>query len=140
MVTYLIGTDGPSASEAICDFLAGEVDEKDRLEVINAQRGSGSDADAVREGRTALELVEERLGNVVSVTTHQLTRGQKPSEELLAMADEVDADRIVIGLRRHSRTERIIFGSVAQALLKRTTRPVTLVPLPEYQVSSAGND
>lgn len=132
MVTYLIGTDGAAASEAIGDYLDQEIDENDHLEVINVL-SSGTDADENIEGREALDQFEERFGGRVAITTHQLSRGQGPTDELVNHADEIDADRIVIALRRHSRTERIIFGSVSHTLLQRTTRPITLIPLPEYQ-------
>ncbi|ADQ68362.1 universal stress protein [Halogeometricum borinquense] len=132
MVTYIIGTDGDAASEAIGDYLDQEVDSDDRLEIVNVL-SSGADADESIKGREALEQLEERFEDRTSVTTHQFSRGQSPTDELIGYADEIDADRIVIALRRHSRTERIIFGSVSHALLQRTTRPTTLVPLPEYQ-------
>lgn len=131
MVTYLVGTDGVSVSEEIGNYLDEEIDENDHLEVINVL--SGDDPDESLEGREALERFEERFVERVSVTTHQFCRGQGPTDELVNHADEINADRIVIALRRHSRTERIIFGSVSYALLQRTTHPVTLVPLPEYQ-------
>jgi nucleotide-binding universal stress UspA family protein len=38
-----------------------------------------------------------------------------------------------VALRRHTRTERVIFGSVSHSLLEQVTRPITLVPLEEYQ-------
>jgi nucleotide-binding universal stress UspA family protein len=132
MVTYLIGTDGTAASEAIGEFLEQEVDENDTLEVIFALT-STDDTDESFEAREALSLFEERFENRASVVTHQFGRGRSPTEEILYHADEVGADQIVIGLRRHSRTERIIFGSVSHALLERVTCPITLVPLPEYQ-------
>lgn len=131
MVTYLVGTDGVSASEEIGDYLSQEIDENDHLEVIHVL--SGDDPDESLEGREALERFEERFGERAPVTTHQFCRGKGPTDELVDHADETNADKIVIALRRHSRTERIIFGSVSHALLQRTTRPVTLVPLPEYQ-------
>ncbi|PSP96980.1 hypothetical protein BRC89_12705 [Halobacteriales archaeon QS_4_70_19] len=92
--------------------------------------------DDVHEGKAALELFEDRLIARVSARTRQLSQGLSPSERIVAGADEVDADRIVVALRRHTRTERVIFGSVSHALLQRVTRPITLVPLEEYQASA----
>jgi len=131
MVTYLVGTDGEPASRVICDYLENRVTAADHIEVVNAQ--SGDDVDDLREGEAALTVFEERFGDEVSVTARQINRGRAPSDELVAMADEIDADEMLTALRRHSRTERIIFGSVSRALLERVTIPITLVPLPEYQ-------
>jgi nucleotide-binding universal stress UspA family protein len=131
MVTYLVGTDGEPASTVICDYLEDRVTAADHIEVINVQ--SGDDADDLREGEAALSVFEERFGDEISVTARQISRGRDPSDELVAMADEIDADEMLTALRRHSRTERIIFGSVSRTLLERVTIPITLVPLPEYQ-------
>jgi nucleotide-binding universal stress UspA family protein len=135
MVTYLIGTDGVPASETVCDYLEGKATSDDHLEVVHVQESTEPD-DALA-GRKALEVFEDRFEDRVSVTTHQVNRGRAPSEELVEMAEEVDADEMLTALRRHSRTERIIFGSVSQALLQRVTLPITLVPLPEYQAPNS---
>jgi nucleotide-binding universal stress UspA family protein len=134
MVTYLVGTDGEPASRVICDYLEGRVTPADHVEVINVQESS--DVDDLQAGEAALSLFEERFGDEFSVTTRQISRGRKPSNELVAMADEVGADEMLAALRRHSRTERIIFGSVSQSLLQQVSIPITLVPLPEYQAPS----
>ncbi|MFB6206655.1 MAG: universal stress protein [Haloglomus sp.] len=132
MVTYLVGTDGNAASQVICDHFEAEgVDEDDQLVVLNVL--TSDDVDDIDEGEAALALFEERFGDRAHVETSQVSRGNSPAEELTDHADEIGADRIVVALRRHSRTERIIFGSVAHALLQQVRRPVTLVPLEEYQ-------
>lgn len=131
MVTYLIGTDGSQASEAISLYLEPQVDEDDHLEVVNVV--TEDDVDEIKAGRDALETFEDRFERVTSVTIRQIRRGRSPTEELINCAEEADADQLVTALRRHSRTERIIFGSVSHNLLQRTTIPITLVPLTEYQ-------
>lgn len=135
MTTYLVGTDGVEASEAIGDYLDDTVDHDDRLVVVNVLT-AGADADERRAGEAGLNRLEERLGGDTELSTHQLSRGRSPTDELLDQAEEVDADELLIALRRHSRTERIIFGSVSHALLQEVVRPITLVPLPEYTPES----
>ena len=133
MVTYLVGTDGSEASEALCAFLRGTVESGDTVEVVNVL--TGNDVDVARDGEAALAAFEGPFDDRVTVRTRQINRGRNPSTELVELAREVDADRIVTGLRQHSRTERIIYGSVSQSLLKKVDRPVTLVPLPGYAVA-----
>lgn len=134
MTRYLAGTDGEAASAAIGDHLAREVDEGDHVEIVHVM--TTDDVEDIREGESALEQLAGRFeGMEVSVTAHQLNRGRKPAEELVAHAEEVDAEHIVTALRRHSRTERIIFGSVSHSLLQRVSQPVTLVPLTDYSPS-----
>jgi nucleotide-binding universal stress UspA family protein len=132
MVTYLVGTDGEEASETICDHLETELEAVDVLEVVNVL-SSRADRDERQAGEAALETFEERFGDRVEVNTRQLSRGRSPADEIAAYAEEIAADEIVVALRRHTRTERVIFGSVSHKLLQKVTRPITLVPLPQYQ-------
>jgi len=78
-----------------------------------------------------VDFLEPRLDDAdrAAVETRQYQTDESPAEELLAHAKRANADQIVAGLRRYSRTERIIFGSVACALRKRTDIPIALVPL-----------
>lgn len=50
-----------------------------------------------------------------------------PSEAFLDLASAVDADRIVIGGRRRTPTDKAIFGSVAQTLILDSSCPVMFV-------------
>lgn len=87
------------------------------------------------ETRRGLETIEERLGDLASVETKRSTpeTGSGPVVTLMDEVDAANADVLVIGLRRHSRTERIMFGSVSHELIEKVTIPLLLVPLPEYQ-------
>jgi len=51
----------------------------------------------------------------------------EPAEALLGLASEVDADRLVIGGRRRTPAEKVVFGSLAQQLLLEAPCPVTFV-------------
>ena len=47
----------------------------------------------------------------------QLVRGNEPAEDLITVANETDADLIVIGLRRRTPVGKLILGSNAQRIL-----------------------
>ncbi|MCU4926092.1 universal stress protein [Halobacteria archaeon AArc-dxtr1] len=128
MTTFVVGTDTPEASEHLCDYLEEVASDSDAVHVVHAQ--PSRDAKRIQTGRRALKTVEKRLEKRLSVETHEFQRGNDPSDEVLALADEVDADTIVIGLRRHSFTERIIGGSTGRSILMHTERPVVSVPVP----------
>jgi len=57
----------------------------------------------------------------------QLVRGNEPAEDLISVANETDADLIVIGLRRRSPVGKLILGSNAQRILLDAQCPVLAV-------------
>ena len=99
-----------------------------RLVVINSQRGRGHNGDEAAgedqqlAGVRAL-LEEEGLEHEV----RQLVAGLEPAEDLIAVAEEVSADMIVIGLRRRSPVGKLILGSNAQRILLDAPCPVLAV-------------
>ncbi len=99
------------------------------LIVINSQR-----ADSTFD-RAECERFEEELRRVGSELTaagvrtevRQLVRGLEPSEDLIAVAEEEQADFIVIGLRRRTPIGKLILGSNAQRILLDASCPVVAV-------------
>ena len=67
----------------------------------------------------------EAAGVVVDV--RQPETGLEASEDLLSIAEEVDAELIVIGLRRRSPVGKLILGSNAQRILLDAHCPVLAV-------------
>ena len=128
MVTYVVGTDGPQTSAVLCDYLEDEVTDGDTIHAVYAL-GDAPSQETIEQGEAALAIFTDRFDETTGVKLHNPVRSTSPSKELLITANEVDADRIVIGLRQHSVTERVIFGSTAQEVLKNTSRPVIAVPL-----------
>lgn len=52
----------------------------------------------------------------------------EPAETILAAAEERGSDAIVIGIQKKSPVGKVLFGSVAQAVILDSDRPVTVVP------------
>ena len=103
-----------------------------RLIVINSNRG-GKDLDADEATRFDEELrgVQAQLDDVgVEHEVRQLVRGNEPAEDLIAAAEEVGADFIVIGLRRRTPVGKLILGSNAQRILLDAPCPVLAVKAP----------
>jgi nucleotide-binding universal stress UspA family protein len=72
--------------------------------------------------------VQRQLDEVgITHEVRQLVRGKEPSEDLIAVADEVSADFIVIGLRRRTPVGKLILGSNAQRILLDASCPVMAV-------------
>ena len=100
-----------------------------RLVVVNSHRGGrefGGD-DAI-ESESQLNEVRALLDETgVQHEVRQLVRGMDPAEDLVNVANEVDAELIVIGLRRRSPVGKLILGSNAQRVLLDAPCPVLAV-------------
>lgn len=57
---------------------------------------------------------------------HIFARGE-PADEILRVADEIDADLIVIGTHGRSGLTRMLMGSVAEAIVRRSPHPVLTI-------------
>ena len=92
---------------------------RSRLVVINSNRGGRDfDEDATRAAETELQRVSDELtGDGLELEVRQLVRGNEPAEDLISVANETEADLIVIGLRRRTPVGKLILGSNAQRIL-----------------------
>ncbi|KQX66461.1 universal stress protein [Angustibacter sp. Root456] len=100
-----------------------------RLVVINSNRG-GKDLASDDAARYEAELatVQRELSDAgVDHEVRQLVRGLEPAEDLIAVAEEIGADFIVIGLRRRTPVGKLILGSNAQRILLDAPCPVLAV-------------
>lgn len=75
-------------------------------------------------------LVEGVIGGPSSVTVHVPLGATRPSQAILRVAREVDADLIVIGLRQRSAVSKLVLGSAAQEILLGAECPVLSIPAP----------
>lgn len=104
-----------------------------RLVVVNSHRGGREfDRDDAIESEQQMEEVRQILGDTgVEHEVRQLVRGLDPADDLVNVAGEVDADIIVIGLRRRSPVGKLILGSNAQRVLLDAPCPVLAVKASE---------
>lgn len=146
----LVPLDGSSLAEAVLPFIlqvAGPLD----LEVtlvrvmprimplaIEGTRHFMPDdvAGRLKEAREYLASVATDLrGNGVRVTTE--ARHGDPVTELVAAARETGADLIAMTTHGRSGISRLLFGSVAEAVLRQAEIPVLMMRLTEHRVSAA---
>ncbi len=99
------------------------------LIVVNSQRGGRSfAADEAELFDKELEQVRSNLD--AAGLTHeerQVVRGNEPAQDLIEIAEAVDAEAIVIGLRRRTPVGKLLLGSNAQRILLDASCPVLAV-------------
>jgi nucleotide-binding universal stress UspA family protein len=100
-----------------------------RLVVVNSHRGGREfDREDAIETETQLQEVKSELdSHGVEHDVRQLVRGMDPAEDLVNVANDVEAELIVIGLRRRSPVGKLILGSNAQRVLLDAPCPVLAV-------------
>jgi nucleotide-binding universal stress UspA family protein len=100
-----------------------------RLVVINSNRGGKDLApeDAARYESELAGVQRDLVDAGIDHEVRQLVRGLEPAEDLIAVAQEVGADFIVIGLRRRTPVGKLILGSNAQRILLDAPCPVLAV-------------
>ncbi|HET6561077.1 MAG TPA: universal stress protein [Marmoricola sp.] len=104
-----------------------------RLIVVNSHRGGRAfdESDAI-ESEAQLEEIRSTLRDAgVEHEVRQLVRGLDPADDMVDVATEVDAELIVIGLRRRSAVGKLILGSNAQRILLDAPCPVLAVKAAE---------
>jgi nucleotide-binding universal stress UspA family protein len=130
MTTYVLATNHVDTSAVLCDYLQSRLAADDTVHAVNSLvGGSETSSEDVLDGEEALNVVSSRLGGVTEVETHQFVRGNDPDEDVLSYAEEVDADELVIGIRKRNPTSKVVFGSTAQSILLNANVPMAVVPL-----------
>lgn len=108
-----------------------------RLIVVHSQRGERSYAsDEAERFEVELDQVRAQLDEAgIEHEVRAVVQGNEPAEDLIEVAEEVDADFIVIGLRRRTPVGKLILGSNAQRILLEAACPVLAV-----KAEDAGED
>jgi nucleotide-binding universal stress UspA family protein len=102
------------------------------LIVVGSHRSHHGDEGAHDRVRAELEEVRTRVEDAgVAVDVRHPETGLEAAEDLLAVAEEVGAELVVIGLRRRTPVGKLILGSNAQRILLDARCPVLAVKAAE---------
>ncbi|WP_082223290.1 universal stress protein [Halosimplex carlsbadense] len=145
--TILLPTDGSAGTERVVEHagaLARVHDATIRaLYVVDATSFTGlpmeSTWEGVRqvlesEGETALEGVQRLAPDDVSVETE--TVEGTPSTEIVRYTREQPVDVVVMGTHGRGGIDRLLLGSVAERVVRKSAVPVVTVPVSERSRSS----
>lgn len=127
---YLVGYTGTNVARAALSLARDHaVQFKAHVIVVTSMEGGSSEKpDQIGEVegnlREAKQFMQDRG---VSCETHQLVRGLSPGEDLVLFAREQDIDLMFVGIRKKSRTQKLILGSTAQFIILKAPCPVVTV-------------
>jgi len=144
----LVPLDGSPVAEAIIPFIldiAGPLDmEVDLLRVVEPlapmviEGSRHVDVEDIEARRTDAEEylapIAVELRNKGVKVESRVRRGN-PAEEIVAAARETGADLIAMSTHGRGGLGRLVFGSVAQAVLRHVDMPVFLMRATEAQVA-----
>ncbi len=117
----------PEGEAALDSAIQEALLRKSRLVVLNSSRGE-SLVDARFASGSTWSDVERRLADSgADYELTQLVEGKDPAETLLAVAEQTNAELIVIGLRRRTPVGKLLMGSQAQTVLLGAECPVLAV-------------
>ena len=127
-MTVLVGYVPNQFGEAALSAGADEARRRrEALLVVNMSRDDVL-ADAHRAGDAQLDRVRRDLGELgVDSEVRRVEEGSDASDALLAVATEVDASVLVIGLRHRTPVGKLLLGSSAQRILLEASCPVLAV-------------
>jgi nucleotide-binding universal stress UspA family protein len=127
-MTVLVGYVPTPEGEAA--FTAGLVEARlrgEQLLVLNSPRSGAPVSVDVAPPELVAELSARARADGVGLEIRQAAHSGELSDEVIRLADEVDASMIVIGLRRRSPVGKLLMGSSAQRILLDAHRPVLAV-------------
>lgn len=138
---YLVATDSVHTTAAACDYLQERLGTDDLVDVLTvvaspggeSSSGSGVPGDpnaASHDAADAANVATVRLAGRATVET--LTREGSPAETVLSVADERDADVVVVGVHGDRPGAGPGLGSVARAVVEGCRCPVVVLPVPSF--------
>lgn len=117
----------PEGDAALTAGLAEAARRRERLVVLNTPREGAPVSAEMAAADAVRAMVERGVADGVAVEVRQDAHAGDLADEVVRVAESVDASVIVIGLRRRSPVGKLIMGSAAQRILLDADRPVLAV-------------
>jgi nucleotide-binding universal stress UspA family protein len=96
--------------------------------VSSSEGGKGEKIEDINKIKQDLERLQQDISkDGLECEVEQLARGLTPGEDIVLYAAENDIDQIYVGIRKKSRTSKLILGSTAQFIILKSKCPVTSV-------------
>ena len=98
------------------------------LVISSSEGGKGEKPEKIAKIKLELDQIKEDLKREgIDGEVNQFARGFSPGEDLVMFAEENDVDQIYVGIRKKSRTSKLLLGSTAQFIILKASCPVISV-------------
>lgn len=127
-------SDNEESARAQARFVSSLPNAPLRIEATLTHVFHGKELDAPRtlrqtqRIRTVSHAREKLLADGIDVEVSDSSDPFPPTKSILRLADEIDADLIVLGGGMHGLLDDLLTGNVAKAVGRKTDRPITVVP------------
>ena len=125
---FLVAYNGTKESAAALELAKthAKIFEAKLVVISSSEGGKGEKLEDINKIKSDLESIQEDLSKVgIECEVEQLARGLTPGEDIVMYAAENDIDQIYVGIRKKSRTSKLILGSTAQFIILKAKCPVT---------------
>ena len=93
--------------------------------VASMEKGTAQEQEEINKIEDEQQRAAEKVKKEgIECETHLLVRGLTPDEDLVNYAREESMDEIIIGIRKRSKMDKLIFGSTAQYVILNAECPV----------------
>jgi len=126
----LVSYNGTNESEAALELAKthAKIFDARLLVVSSSEGGKGEKPEDINKIKGDLEDMQKNISaDGIECEVEQLARGLTPGEDIVLFAEENDIDQIYVGIRKKSRTSKLILGSTAQYIILKAKCPVTSV-------------
>jgi len=126
----LVAYNGTKESEAALELAKthAKIFDAELVVISSSEGGKGEKPEDINKIKHDLEGIQENLSiDGIGCQVEQLARGLTPGEDVVLYAEENKIDQIYVGIRKKSRTSKLILGSTAQYIILKAKCPVVSV-------------
>ena len=127
---FLVAYNGTKESEAALQVAQthARIFNAKLVVVSSSEGGKGEKIEDINKIKQDLEGIQQNISkDGLECEVEQLARGLTPGEDIVLFAEENEIDQIYVGIRKKSRTSKLILGSTAQFIILKAKCPVTSV-------------
>jgi len=126
----IVGFDDSSVSQEVLKVAVRHAKAFDKTVVLVTSMKGGPDIprqDFVNAEKLLTRAEAFFVESDVSTEGHMSVRGLEPGEDIVKIAEDNDAEEIIIGVKRRSKVGKLLFGSNAQYVILNAPCPVVTV-------------